>query len=255
MTAPAFDLEGRVAVITGGAGAIGRAICKAFAEAGAHVAVIDLRAEPAGEVAGALPGGAHVGFGADLRDVAAMPALMDRIEASLGQPTILINIAGVIRRSHDLFAVTEADWDLQHDTNLKSVFFLCQAFAARLVCADRAGAIVNYTSQGWMSGGFGGSVVYNAAKGGITTMTRGLARSWAKNRIRVNAVAPGLVATPMLMTPEMSAEQLAGLEASIPAGRFGTPEDHIGATLFLASDLAAYVTGATLNVSGGFLMY
>jgi len=255
MTAPAFGLEGRVAVVTGGAGAIGRAVCEAFAAAGAHVAVLDLRAEAAEGVADALPGGPHAGFGADLRAIAALADLLGRIEGRLGQPTILVNIAGVIRRSHDVFAVTEADWDLQHDTNLKSVFFLCQAFAARLVAEGRPGAIVNYTSQGWMSGGVGGSVVYNAAKGGVTTMTRGLARSWAQHRIRVNAVAPGLVATPMLMTPEMTPEQLATLEAAIPLGRFGRPEDHIGATLFLASDLAAYVTGATLNVSGGFLMY
>lgn len=255
MTAPAYGLEGRVAIITGGAGAIGRAVCEGFAEAGAHVAVLDLRDAQAEEVAGALPGGAHAGFGVDLRDVAALADLVARIEARLGQATVLVNIAGVIKRSHDLFAVTEADWDLQHDTNLKSVFFLSQAFAARLVRANRPGAIVNYTSQGWMSGGFGGSVVYNAAKGGITTMTRGLARSWARNGIRVNAVAPGLVATPMLLTPETTPEQVAALEASIPLGRLGQPEDHVGATLFLASDLAAYVTGATLNVSGGFLMY
>jgi NAD(P)-dependent dehydrogenase (short-subunit alcohol dehydrogenase family) len=127
--------------------------------------------------------------------------------------------------------------------------------AARLVALDRPGAIVNYTSQGWMSGGCGGSVVYNAAKGGVTTLTRGLARTWARHRIRVNAVAPGLVETPMLVDASTTPEQLAALTASIPMGRLGQPEDHVGATLYLASDLAAYVTGATLNVSGGFLMY
>jgi len=255
MSAPAFGLEGRSVIVTGGAGAIGRAICAGFAAAGARVAVLDLRSEAAESVAGGLPGARHAGFGADLREVAGLPDLVARIEARLGPASILVNVAGIIRRSHDVFAVTEADWDLQHDTNLKAVFFLSQAFAARLIAHGQPGSIVNYTSQGWMSGGFGGSVVYNAAKGGITTMTRGLARSWASHGIRVNAVAPGLVATPMLVTSETTPEEIAALEASIPLGRLGQPQDHVGATLYLASDLAAYVTGATLNVSGGFLMY
>jgi NAD(P)-dependent dehydrogenase (short-subunit alcohol dehydrogenase family) len=106
-----------------------------------------------------------------------------------------------------------------------------------------------------MSGGFEGSVVYNATKGGVTTITRGMARAWAAKGIRVNALAPGLVDTPMLRTPDTTPERVAALEASIPMGRLGQPADHVGATVFLASDMAAYVTGATLNVSGGFLMY
>jgi NAD(P)-dependent dehydrogenase (short-subunit alcohol dehydrogenase family) len=106
-----------------------------------------------------------------------------------------------------------------------------------------------------MSGGFGGSVVYNATKGAVTTMTRGMARSWAPRGIRVNAVAPGLVETPMLVGPQTTPDEVEALAASIPMGRLGQPGDHVGATVFLASDMARYMTGATVNVSGGFLMY
>ena len=103
--------------------------------------------------------------------------------------------------------------------------------------------------------GLAGRSVYNAGKGAITTMTRGLARSWADHGIRVNSVAPGLVETPMLGLNRMSDGQIDDLVSGIPLKRLAQPEDHTGATLFLASDHAAYMTGATINVSGGFLMY
>lgn len=250
-----WGLAGRAVIVTGGAGAIGGAIAEGFAEAGARVAVVDRETAAAEAAAAALAGEGHEGFGADLAAIAALPDLVAAIEARMGLCTVLCNVAGVIRRNADLLSVTEEEWDGQHAVNLKATFFLCQAFAARLIAAGRPGAIVNTTSQGWWSGGYAGSVVYNAAKGGVATMTRGLARAWAPHGIRVNALAPGLVETPMLVTPETTPEQVAALVAQIPLGRLGQPADHAGAAVFLASDLAAYVTGATLNVSGGFLMY
>jgi NAD(P)-dependent dehydrogenase (short-subunit alcohol dehydrogenase family) len=249
-----WGLQGKVVIVTGGAGAIGRAVCEGFAEAGAKVAVVDLSQEACDRTAAEL-GQGHAGFGANLREVSKLPDLVARVESTLGLPTVLVNVAGVILRNPDLLAVTEAEWDAQHDVNLKALFFLCQAFAARLVATGTPGRIVNYSSQGWMSGGYGGSVVYNATKGAVTTMTRGMARSWAAKGIRVNGVAPGLVETPMLVTPETTADQVAALTAQIPLGRLGQPADHVGATVFLASDMAAYMTGAMVNVSGGFLMY
>jgi NAD(P)-dependent dehydrogenase (short-subunit alcohol dehydrogenase family) len=254
MTHLDWGLSGRTVIVTGGAGAIGRAVCEGFAEAGCRVAVVDLDQSACDMVAGAI-GPGHAGFGVDLRDVAALPDLIARVERSLGLATVLVNIAGIIIRTGDLFSVTEQEWDAQHDINLKALFFLTQGFARRLAEAKAPGSVINYSSQGWMSGGFGGSVVYNATKGAITTMTRGMARSWAPLDIRVNAVAPGLVDTPMLRTPQTTAEQIAALEDSIPMHRLGLPDDHVGATVFLASDMARYMTGATINVSGGFLMY
>jgi NAD(P)-dependent dehydrogenase (short-subunit alcohol dehydrogenase family) len=253
MTHLDWGLAGQTVIVTGGAGAIGRAVCEGFAEAGAKVAVVDIDQSACDAVAAGLPGAK--GFGTDLTDFAALPALIARIEASLGLPTHLVNIAGIIRRTADLFSVTEADWDAQHDVNLKALFFLAQAFAARLKEEGREGSVVNYSSQGWQSGGFGGSVVYNATKGAITTMTRGMARSWAPLGIRVNAVAPGLVDTPMLKTPGQTPEQFQAMVDSIPMKRLGLPDDHVGATVFLCSPMARYMTGATINVSGGFLMY
>jgi NAD(P)-dependent dehydrogenase (short-subunit alcohol dehydrogenase family) len=195
-----------------------------------------------------------LGLGADLAEAAALPALVARVEAELGLPRVLVNCAGVIRRNPDLLTVTEAEWDAQHDVNLKAAFFLAQAVAARLCATRTPGCIVNVSSQGWWSGGYDGSAVYASSKGGLTTLTRGLARAWAP-LVRVNAIAPGLVETPMLVTPETTPEQIAALVAQIPMGRLAQPCDHVGAVLFLASDLASYVTGATLNVSGGMLMY
>jgi NAD(P)-dependent dehydrogenase (short-subunit alcohol dehydrogenase family) len=254
MTHLDWGLTGKTVIVTGGAGAIGRAVCQGFAEAGARVAVIDRDPTACDEVGHAL-GPDHAGFAADLRDFRQLPALLARVEDRLGLPTTLVNIAGIIIRTADLFTVTEADWDAQHDVNLKALFFLTQGFAKRLADTGTPGSVIHYSSQGWMSGGFGGSVVYNATKGAIISMTRGMARSWAPLHIRVNAVAPGLVETPMLILPDTMPDQIEALTAQIPMKRLGQPADHVGATVFLASDMAAYMTGATINVSGGFLMY
>jgi NAD(P)-dependent dehydrogenase (short-subunit alcohol dehydrogenase family) len=247
-----WGLVGRTVIVTGGAGAIGAAVCEGFVEAGARVAVVD-KDQRAADATAAAMGQGHRGYGANLTDFAALPALIARIEADMGLPTVLVNIAGVIKRTADLFTVTEAEWDAQNNVNLKALFFLTQAFAARLRDTGSPGSVINYSSQGWMSGGFGGSVVYNATKGAVTTMTRGMARSWAPLNIRVNGVAPGLVDTPMLAG--QSPEQLAAMVETIPLKRLAMPDDHVGATVFLASDMAQYMTGAMINVSGGFLMY
>ncbi len=249
-----FGLEGRTVLVTGGAGAIGRAVCEGFAEAGCRVAVVDIDQNACDAVVQAL-GPAHRGYGTDLREFASLPGLVAQIEGDLGLITVLVNIAGIILRTPDLFAVTEADWDAQHDVNLKALFFLTQAVGRRLVDTGTPGSVINYSSQGWMSGGFSGSVVYNATKGAVTTMTRGIARSWAPYDIRVNAVAPGLVETPMLVNAGITPEDIAALTSGIPMKRLGQPDDHVGVTVFLASDMARYMTGATVNVSGGFLMY
>ena len=254
MTHLNWGLSGKTVIVTGATGAIGRAVAQGFAEAGATLAIVD-RDQPTCDTTALSLGLHHRGYGIDLCQTAQLPALIHRIEADLGLPTTLVNIAGIIRRTPDLFTVTEHDWDAQHDINLKALFFLTQAFAKRLADTGTPGSVINYSSQGALSGGFGGSVVYNATKGAITTMTRGMARSWAPLNIRVNSVAPGLVDTPMLKTPGQTEADREAMIASIPMHRLGLPEDHVGATVFLASDMARYMTGAMINVSGGFLMY
>lgn len=254
MTHLDWGLSGKTVIVTGATGAIGRAVAEGFAEVGAKVALIDLDQATCNATARSL-GPKHKGYAADLRQIARLPDLVGRIEADLGLATTLVNVAGIILRTADLFAVKEMDWDAQHDINLKALFFLTQTFARRLADTGTPGSVINYSSQGALSGGFGGSVVYNATKGAITTMTRGMARSWAPLNIRVNSIAPGLVDTPMMHTLGQTEADREAMIQQIPMKRLGLPEDHVGATVFLASDMARYMTGAMINVSGGFLMY
>jgi NAD(P)-dependent dehydrogenase (short-subunit alcohol dehydrogenase family) len=241
-------------LVTGAVGGIGAAVARAFAECGARVAASDLSEDPASELAASLPGEGHAAVAADLADVSAHPGLVTAAERAVGPLAALAHLAAVLLRRHELVEIGEADWDAQADVNFKGTFFLNRAFAEHLRAAGRPGAIVNFSSQGWWTGGFGGSVVYNATKGGIVTLTRGLARSYGPAGIRVNAVAPGLVDTPMLRDG-MTDEALARLTEQVPLARMATPSEIAPAVVFLASDHASYVTGATLNLSGGFLMY
>jgi NAD(P)-dependent dehydrogenase (short-subunit alcohol dehydrogenase family) len=248
-------LPGKVVVVTGGARGIGRAVATAFASYGARVCIVDLDPDAAAAAAAALPNrDQHMSLGQDLRDISAHDAMFDRVRSQLGRLDVLAHLAAVLRRVNDIDDITEDDWDFQVGTNLKATFFVDRAAAKAMRAQGRGGRIINFTSQGWWTGGFGGSVVYNAAKGGVATMTRGLARTYAKLGITVNAVAPGFVDTPM-MRSGMTDEQLEALGEQVPIGRMAEPDEVAGAVIFLASDQAAYITGATINVSGGFLMY
>jgi NAD(P)-dependent dehydrogenase (short-subunit alcohol dehydrogenase family) len=260
VTAPASPprlgegLAGKGVLVTGAVGGIGSAVAHAFAAAGARVAALDREEAEARALAASLPGEGHTGIGADVADVARHDDVVADAEAAVGPLVALAHLAALLRRRADVRDVDERDWDEQTDVNLKATFFLDRAFAELLRSAGRPGAIVNFSSQGWWTGGFGGSVVYNATKGGIVTLTRGLARTYAPARIRVNAVAPGLVDTPMIRE-DLPDTVLQGLVDQVPLGRLATPEEVAPAVVFLASDHAAYITGTTLNVSGGWLMY
>jgi NAD(P)-dependent dehydrogenase (short-subunit alcohol dehydrogenase family) len=168
--------------------------------------------------------------------------------------TALAHCAAVLRRRATVDDVTEEDWDIQIDVNLKATFFLNRSAYHSFRDAKTPGSIVNFSSQGWQSGGFGGSVVYAASKGGVVSMTRGLARSFAPSNVRVNAVAPGGVDTTMMRGGQDDAA-LAAFVAMIPMGRLARPDEMTGAVVFLASEASSYMTGTVLNVSGGQLMY
>lgn len=247
-------LEGRGVILTGAAGGIGAAVAKGFAAAGARVMAVDLDQGRLDELVGTLEGTGHLGVVADLRDLGTHDALVARAQAELGEVYVLANLAAVLRRRGSLNEVTEDDWDFQHDVNLKSAFFLSRAAGNAMIAAGKGGRIVLFSSQGWWTGGFGGSVAYASSKGGVTTMCRGLARTFGPHQITVNCVSPGQVRTPMLMTG-LAPEIYEAMKKQTPLGYVAEPEELAGPVVFLASDHAKYITGATLNVSGGFLMY
>ncbi len=247
-------LEGRGVILTGATGGIGAAVARGFAAAGARIMAVDLDQGRLDELVGSLDGDGHVGAVADLRDVGTHEALVERAERELGGVYVLANLAAVLRRRGSLDEVTEDDWDLQHAVNVKSAFFLSRAAGNAMIRAGNGGRIVLFSSQGWWTGGFGGSVAYASSKGGVTTLCRGLARTFGPHRITVNCVSPGQVHTPMLMTG-LAPEIYESMKKQTPLGYVAEPEELAGPVVFLASDHARYITGATLNVSGGFLMY
>ena len=247
-------LEGKSVLVTGGSGGIGREVCLAFAAAGSRVAVVDVDQGRVDALVAEMEGGPHLAIAHDLRPVVGHAELIAKVVGVFGKLDVLVQTAAVLIRRASVFDVSEADWDIQHDVNLKASFFLCQAVARTMKEQGTGGRIINFTSQGWMSGGFGGSVAYAATKGGIVSMTRGLARSLAKDKITVNAVSPGAADTAM-MRSGMDEAALAGTIAQIPLGYMAAPSELAGSVLFLASNHASYITGATINVSGGWLMY
>jgi NAD(P)-dependent dehydrogenase (short-subunit alcohol dehydrogenase family) len=247
-------LEGKGVVVTGAAGGIGREVARAFALAGARVSAVDVKEDGLAELMPTLAGGPHRSEAFDLRDLPGHEGLLRRAADEFDGLDVLANVAAVLIRRNDVDEVTEEDWDFQHDVNLKAGFFLNRSAARIMRDQGRGGRIINFTSQGWWTGGFGGSVVYCATKGGIVSMSRGLARTYAKDGITVNTVSPGAVDTPMLRGG-LTDEQLEGHVAQIPLGYMADPADLAGTVVFLASDHARYITGATLNVSGGWLMY
>ena len=245
-----FDLSGRVAVETGANTGIGQAIAIALAQAGADVALVGRT--PAEDTAQAIRdlGRRALIVSADLSSIEPVQRIVDETVAGLGGLDILVNNAGIIRRA-DAVDFTEADWDAVVDTNLKSVFFLCQA-AGRHMIAKGRGRIINIASMLTFQGGIR-VPSYTASKSGIGGLTKLLANEWAKHGLSVNAIAPGYIATNNTAALQADEARNAAILDRIPAGRWGDAADLGGAAVFLASDAAAYVQGHILAVDGGWL--
>lgn len=251
----ASGVAGGGVLITGAGGAIGGAAARIFAAAGARLALTDLELGSLEATAATLDSGAEAHLlPANLRDADGRAALLEDATAALGRIDSLVHAAAVIVRKAQLAEVTEADWALQEEINLRATFFLARDVAERMVAGDEGGRIVLLTSQAWWTGGLEGSTVYAATKGGVVSLTRGFSRNYAPHGVLVNCVAPGAVDTPMLHEGS-DAAKLEQLRASIPLGRFAEPEELASVILFLASDHARYISGATLNVTGGQLAY
>ncbi len=250
-----FDLSGRVAVVTGANTGIGQGIALALAAAGADVALVGRT--PATETADrirALGRGAEI-VSADLSTIAPVDRIVDETVDKLGRLDILVNNAGIIRRA-DAVDFTEEDWDAVVDTNLKSVFFLCQAAARRMIPRIEreggSGKIINIASMLTFQGGIR-VPSYTASKSGIGGLTKLLANEWAAKGINVNAIAPGYIATNNTAALQADETRNRQIVERIPAARWGDPGDLGGAAVFLASDAAAYVQGHILAVDGGWL--
>jgi 2-deoxy-D-gluconate 3-dehydrogenase len=245
-----FDLSGKVAVVTGANTGIGQGIALALAAAGADIAAVGR--SPADDTAAqvrALGRRAEL-VSADLSTIEPVSRVVAEALERLGRLDILVNNAGIIRRG-DSLDFTEDDWDAVIDTNLKSVFFLCQAAARHMVGAD-GGKIVNIASMLSFQGGVR-VPSYTASKSGIGGLTKLLANEWAPKGINVNAIAPGYIATNNTAALQADEARNRQILERIPAGRWGRPEDLGGAAVFLASPASDYVNGHILAVDGGWL--
>ena len=247
-------LEGKGVIVTGAAGGIGRPVAKAFSATGAKVMAVDVNQEAVDEVVADMEGDGHVGVGVDLTNLDTQAELVERARSEFGNLFALAHLAAVLRRRSKIADVTEEDWDLQLNVNLRAAFFLARKASEVMIEAGQGGRIILFTSQGWWSGGFGGAIPYCASKGGIVSITRGLARTLGPDGITVNAVSPGQVATSMLLTDYDPALMQKLVEAT-PLGRIAEPEELAGTVVFLASQHAGFISGATINVSGAMLMY
>ncbi len=245
-----FDLTGRVAVVTGANTGIGQAIALALAAAGADIAAVGRSdATDTVERIRAMGRNAEV-VSADLSTIEPVDRVVDETVAKLGGLDILVNNAGIIRRA-DAVDFSEEDWDAVIDTNLKSVFFLCQA-AGRHMIANGGGKIINIASMLTFQGGIR-VPSYAASKSGIAGVTKLLANEWATKGVNVNAIAPGYIATNNTAALQADEVRNKGIVDRIPAGRWGDPADLGGAAVFLASRASDYVQGHILAVDGGWL--
>jgi 2-deoxy-D-gluconate 3-dehydrogenase len=246
----AFDLSGRVAIVTGANAGIGQGLAIALAAAGADIACVGR--SPADDTLAQVRGlGRRAHFiAADLSTTEPVVRVVAETVGVLGGLHILVNNAGIIRRA-DSLDFTEADWDAVVDTNLKSVFFLAQA-AARHMVANGGGKIINIASMLSFQGGIR-VPSYTASKSGVAGLTKILANEWAQHGINVNAIAPGYIATANTEALRADPKRNADILGRIPAGRWGVPADLGGAAVFLASSASDYVQGHILAVDGGWL--
>jgi 2-dehydro-3-deoxy-D-gluconate 5-dehydrogenase len=246
-----FDLNGKTAVVTGANTGIGQAIAVALAQAGASVACVGRSSMSETQSLIEATGSLFHAIKADLSKQADIASVVNNAQDWLGRVDILVNNAGIIRRA-DSTDLTEADWDDVMDVNLKSLFFLSQAVAKKMLTQSSGGRIINIASLLSFQGGIR-VASYTASKHGVSGLTKILANEWAAKGINVNAIAPGYIKTNNTAALIADPERNAAILSRIPAARWGEPSDIGGAAVFLASDAARYIHGVTLPVDGGWL--
>ena len=245
-----LQLEGQVAIVTGAASprGIGWATAKRFADEGARVVVLDLDAGAA-ERAAMLLGPGHLGLACDVRDEAVCQAAVGQVQGRFGRVDILVNNAGV-SQSQRLLDSTQQDYDLVMDTSVRGSFNMSRAVVPHMKEQHRGAIVCMGSVAAQRGGGILGGPHYSAAKGALQSLAKAMARELAPDGVRVNAVAPGMVDTDLLVgkIDEVGKRRVA---EGVPLGRLASAQDIANACLFLASDQSAYITGIVLDVSGG----
>ncbi|XP_059558004.1 (3R)-3-hydroxyacyl-CoA dehydrogenase isoform X1 [Myotis daubentonii] len=259
MAAP-LRLGSALALVTGAGSGIGRAVSVRLAREGAAVAACDLDGAAARETVRLLggpgsekgaPRGAHAAFQADVSEAGAARRLLEQVQARFSRPpSVVVSCAG-ITRDEFLLHMSEDDWDKVIAVNLKGIFLVTQAAAQALVSSGCHGSIINISSIVGKVGNLG-QTNYSASKAGVIGLTHTVARELGRHGIRCNSVLPGFIATPMTQkVPQKVLDKVTGM---IPMGHLGTPEDVADVVAFLASDDSGYITGASVEVTGGLFM-
>jgi 3-oxoacyl-[acyl-carrier protein] reductase len=253
-----FGFRGRVALVTGGGRGIGRAVCELFAAAGASVAVCDVDEQNARSVAASIAGARP--YIANIADEAAVESLFAQVLDDHGRLDALIHVAAVFPK-RDFLTMTAAQWDALQAVNTRGTFLVMREAIKAIKAGGRGGAIVNVSSTSGERASVTNNACYGASKAAVTNLTRSMAIETASSGIRINAVLPGGVATEgaKQATEQMAAQGLTlggpmTGPGRMPLGRLAEPREIAAACLFLASDAAAYITGASLPVDGGFLV-
>jgi gluconate 5-dehydrogenase len=248
-----FRLDGKIAVVTGGAGGIGKSLAMGLGIHGATVVVSSRNQESIDDVAREITeasGNEAIAVACDVTDETSAQNLMDTVVKKLGRLDVLINAVGVnIKR--DAFEYPMEDWDRLFEVNVKGTMIACKLAGRVMKAQERGGAIVNLSSVRGIRGYTGGNAGYCATKGAVELITKALALEWAPHQIRVNALGPALVITPGTKHIAENPELAKKYASAVPLGRIGMPEDMVGAVIYLASDAASFVTGQTLYVDGG----
>ncbi len=249
-----FNFGNKIVLVTGAGGGIGSAIARGFATCGAKVGLTDIDEQGINQLSKQISdeGAVSLAYGMDVSMRSEVERVLDEIERQWSAPDILVNVAGVIKRDPFLDA-SDTDWDRIMGVNLKGTWICSQSVSRRMIVSKKAGAIVNIGSITSETAD-ATQVIYAASKGGVRSLTKAMAIALAPHGIRVNSVAPGTIATEINRSYfKENPKALKGRLLRSPLGRFGNPEDVVGGVLYLASELADYVTGATLFIDGGRL--
>ena len=249
-----FSLQNKVAIITGAGRGIGRTLAIGLSEAGADVVIVSRTIDQVEQVASEIKklGNKVLPLKVDVTNQKDLSFMVDQTIEKFGKIDVLVNNAGVTIKKPSL-EISQEDWDYIMDTNLKGMFF-CAQIVGRNMVSNKSGSVINISSVASQVA-IKNSSIYCASKGGLMQITKALAIEWAEYNVRVNAIAPAYIDTPLLSWLKDKPEVLNSIENRTPMARLGKPDEILGSAIFLASDAASYITGETIYVDGGLLAY